>query len=127
MITWILIALLIFFAQTLLPPLFRYFLAAEARPLDPLGNRDNPPETSIYGKRAERALANSIEGYLIFLPLAVLLVAVPGDVDRGLLGTQAFVVCRLFYVGVYVAGIPVVRSILWTVGHIGLVLMALSL
>ncbi len=127
MIAWLLGGLAVHFAQCLLPTLFRYFLRPDPRLWEEVGPRDNPPETSVQGRRSERALANGIEGMVPFIALALLLIVVPGDADRGLPGAQLFVVCRFLYAGIYIAGIPVLRSIVWTVGHLGLLLMALSI
>ncbi len=123
MITYILFALLIYFVQTLLPPIFRYVIRKDPQIFATLGPRDAPPETSVYGARAERALANSGEQFLLFMPLALLAI----DVEPALLGAQIFVFSRVFYVPVYILGIPVLRSGIWTVGVFGLALMALSI
>ncbi|QPH55723.1 MAPEG family protein [Pontivivens ytuae] len=119
---WILAALALYFVQTLLPPLFRYVLRADPQILATLGPRDAPPETSRLGERSERALRNSGEALLIFLPLALLGQAAPEAVT----GAQIFVLARLAYVPLYVFGVPVVRSLVWTVGVVGLGLMALA-
>ncbi|MEM8836834.1 MAG: MAPEG family protein [Pseudomonadota bacterium] len=119
---WILLALLFYFVQTLLPALFRYGLRADPQILATLGTRDNPPETSRYGARSERALQNSNEQYLIFLPLALLGFSVEGAV----FGAQIFVLARIAYLPAYILGIPVLRSIIWTVGLTGLILLAVA-
>ncbi|MDX8354514.1 MAPEG family protein [Cognatiyoonia sp. IB215182] len=123
MITWILLSLLLFFVQTLLPPVFRYILRSDPKILATLGARDDPPETTRLGARAERAMANSIEQYMMFLPLAVL----GASSDGAVLGAQLFVLSRAAYVPVYIAGIPLLRSALWTVGIAGLIIMALAI
>ncbi|MDX8348092.1 MAPEG family protein [Cognatiyoonia sp. IB215446] len=117
---WILAALALYFVQTLLPPMFRYMLQPDPQILATLGPRDNPPETSIYGARSERALRNSGEALLIFLPLALL----GAEKEGALLGAQIFVLCRLAYLPAYILGIPFLRSLVWTLGVSGLVLMA---
>ncbi|MGF1455481.1 MAG: MAPEG family protein [Alphaproteobacteria bacterium] len=120
----ILAALGLYLVQTLLPPAFRYFLRPDADLSVPMGPRDNPPETSVYGARSERAHANMQEALLIFLPLALLLNARPEIPAMGLLGAQIFVIARLIYLPAYITGIPVVRSLVWTVGLVALFLMA---
>lgn len=119
---WILAVLLLYFVQTLLPPMFRYVLRSEPQILATLGPRDTPPETSVYGARSERALGNSGEALLLFLPLALL----GQDVAGAVLGAQIFVLSRIAYVPAYVLGIPVLRSAIWTVGVAGLGLMAFA-
>ena len=120
---WILLALGVYFVQTLLPPLFRYVLKPNPQVFATLGPRDNPPETSIFGARSERALRNANEAMLIFLPLALLGTAVEG----ALLGAQVFVLARIAYVPAYVFGVPVLRSAIWGAGLAGLGLMAAAL
>lgn len=122
MIAWIVFALLVFFIQTLLPPVFRFILRSDPQIFATLGARDDPPETSRFGARAERAMANSIEQYILFLPLAMLGISL----EQAVFGAQLFVLSRLLYVPVYIAGIPVLRSALWTIGIIGLGIMALA-
>ena len=75
MIGWILAVLALFVVQTLLPN------AARAASRDPLqiawlkGNRDDPPPATPMAARMERALVNMFEALVVFLPLAVLAVA----------------------------------------------------
>ena len=120
---WILLALGLYFLQTLLPPLFRYVLRRDAQIFATLGPRDNPPETSVFGARSERALRNANEAMLIFLPLALLGM----EAEGALLGAQIFVLSRIAYVPAYVLGVPVLRSAIWTAGVAGLGLMAAAL
>jgi len=119
---WILAALALYFVQTLLPPMFRYILRRDPQILATLGPRDDPPQTSLHGARAERALHNSGEALLIFLPLALLGL----DKEGAVVGAQIFVLCRLAYVPAYILGIPFVRSLIWTLGVGGLALMAIA-
>ena len=115
-------ALGVFVAQTFLPVLFRYVLRKDPQLLATLGARDTPPETSVYGARSERALQNTQEAMIVFLPLALLGMSVDGAV----LGAQLFVGARVAYVPAYILGIPALRSLIWGVGVFGLVLMALA-
>ena len=87
------------------------------------GNRDNlPPATPLAG-RAERAAANTFENlvFLVALVLAAQLAGATGE--RVLLGAQIFLWARVLYLPVYVAGIPFLRTGVWTVSIIGLGLM----
>ena len=122
MTLWILLALGLYVLQTLLPPLFRYMLRADPQFLAPLGPRDDPPEIGVYGARSERALRNAGEAMVPFVPLALL----GHGVESALLGAQIFVICRIAYVPAYVLGIPVLRSLIWTVSVVGLILMAVA-
>ncbi|MEM8812880.1 MAG: MAPEG family protein [Pseudomonadota bacterium] len=119
---WILGALGLFFVQTALPPLFRFFLRSDPQLTEALGPRDTPVELGIYGKRAERALHNMIEGMLVFLPLALL----GQSIEAAVFGAQIFVLARLAYVPAYLSGVPVLRSAIWVIGIAGLVQMGLA-
>ena len=91
-----------------------------------LGNRDDVPEATPLGGRADRAAANSIEALLMFAPLALVANAAGRDADV-LFGAQVFFWARLAYVPVYWFGIPVVRSLIWGVGVFGLASMVVAL
>ena len=87
-----------------------------------LSNRDNLPEATPLGARAERAAANTREGFLLFVPLALVAHAIGAD-EAVLLGAQIFFWARIVYLPVYLAGITYVRSLIWGVGVFGLALM----
>ncbi len=123
MTTWILVVLGLYFVQTMMPALFRYVLTPDPQIAALLGPRDTPPEDNIYSARADRALRNTGEALLMFLPLALL----SGETSGALLGAQIFAVARIAYVPAYVLGIPVLRSLIWTAGVGGMVLMVLDL
>ena len=44
-----------------------------------------------------------------------------------ILGAQVFVLARLAYLPLYVLAVPVARSTAYTVGFVGLIMMALAL
>ncbi|MEL7011771.1 MAG: MAPEG family protein [Pseudomonadota bacterium] len=93
-----------------------------------MGPRDTLPEPGIYRARAVKAADNFAENLPIFLGLGILALVVEGtDMALAMLGAQIFVASRVVYLAVYVAGLPVVRSIVFTVGAAGLALMAYAL
>ncbi len=85
-----------------------------------LGSRDAEPEPGPHHGRAQRALRNGQENLAPFLGLALLAMVVPGA-DMGLATTGAA------YLPLYILAVPVVRSLAWTIGFGGLVLIALAL
>jgi uncharacterized MAPEG superfamily protein len=91
------------------------------------GNRENMPAITGWAGRAARAHRNMIENLALFIALVV--VAVVADETNGmtLLGAQIFVWARLAYAIVYVAGIPWLRTGVWFVSVIGMVLIFLQL
>tara|TARA_R110002124_G_scaffold72861_2_gene195714 strand:- start:13932 stop:14315 length:384 start_codon:yes stop_codon:yes gene_type:complete len=91
-----------------------------------VSNRDNVPEATPLGGRAERAAANSIEALLMFAPLA-LVAQLAGIADEALLGATVFIWARVAYLPIYLAGIIYVRSLVWGVGVAGLAMMVMPL
>ena len=73
--------------------------------------------------RARRALANLLETYPLFIA-AVLAVAVAGRLDRwSLVGAHLYLWSRVAYLGLYLAGVPLVRSLIWNVALAGIVIV----
>lgn len=89
-----------------------------------MGPRDSagPPVRPITA-RLQRAQANLFETLPIFAA-AVLIAHVSGRTDATtLLGAQLYLGARVLYVPLYAAGIPVVRSIVWGVSLVGLIMV----
>ena len=98
---------------------------AEGRTIG-LGNRDNLKEATALGGRADRAAKNAIEAGVFFVPLALVAHAAGLDAEV-LLGAQIAFWARVAYVPIYIAGIKIVRSLVWVVGAAGYVLMVTEL
>src|SRR5215467_10373454 len=82
-------------------------------------NRDKMPELTGWAGRAERAHYNMTHNLLLF---AILVIAaqIAGKLDGvTALGAQLFFWGRLAYAVVYLAGIPWIRTGMWTVSVIG--------
>jgi uncharacterized MAPEG superfamily protein len=85
-----------------------------------------PPLTGVAG-RLERALRNFLETFPLF-GAAVLLVYVTGrSGSLSKIGAEMYLVARIVYVPLYAAAAPVVRSLVWNVATIGIVLILLEL
>jgi uncharacterized MAPEG superfamily protein len=89
-------------------------------------NRDQVPEPTPLGGRAERAAQNTKENFILFIALALTAHAA-GLGEQALLGAQVFFWARVVYLAVYLAGITYVRSAVWGVGLAGLGMMAAAL
>jgi uncharacterized MAPEG superfamily protein len=85
-----------------------------------LGNRDNLPEASPLAGRADRAAKNMLENLILFVALAL----AAGPSPRATLGAEIFVLARLAYWPIYLAGIHGVRTAVWAVSVVGLGLLA---
>ncbi|WP_457323723.1 MAPEG family protein [Roseateles sp. P5_E11] len=88
-----------------------------------MGNRDHMPEATPLAGRAQRAAANTLENLLFFAALALVAQASGATGERVLLGAQVFLWARVAFLAVYLAGIPYLRTAVWTVSIVGLGMM----
>lgn len=90
--------------------------------------RDEPvePLRGVAG-RLERALGNFTETFSLFA--AVVLAAHVTDTHTALTewGARLYFWARLAYVPLYVAGVPLVRSLVWNVAIIGILMLVVAL
>jgi uncharacterized MAPEG superfamily protein len=90
-------------------------------------NREGlPPYTGWVG-RAYRAHHNMLENLVLFAALVLIAVVSNKTNATTLLGAQIFVWARLAYALVYLAGIPWLRTGVWTVSVVGLLLIFFQL
>jgi uncharacterized MAPEG superfamily protein len=85
------------------------------------GNRDDsaPPLTGVAG-RAARASANFLETFAFFAA-AVIAVLIGGRANtHTALGAQVYFWARLFYLPIYLIGIPYLRTAVWAVAFWGM-------
>ena len=88
-----------------------------------VGNREYVPAVPGWAGRAERAASNMIQNLVLFAPL-VLVAHVTGRTNATTaLGAELFFFARLAYAFVYAIGIPYLRTLVWLVSVIGLVLI----
>jgi uncharacterized MAPEG superfamily protein len=93
-----------------------------------LSSRDLPPAAPIstMAGRLVRAFNNFRETFGFFA-VAVLLVAILNKHDQtSALGAQLYFWARLVYVPIYAFGIQVVRTIVWAVSIVGMVMVLLA-
>lgn len=87
---------------------------------------DKQPAGKLAG-RAARASSNFRETYPAFIALAVGLLFTGQTSGLGLAGAIIWFVGRIVYYPLYLAGIPYIRSLVWTGSMVGLGLMFLAL
>ena len=77
--------------------------------------------------RVTRAFYNLLETFVIFAALALALAATGKAGGIGAAGAWIWLIARIVYVPVYAAGIPILRTGVWAISVIGLVLMLIRL
>jgi uncharacterized MAPEG superfamily protein len=88
-----------------------------------VGNREPPVEGKGWVGRAQRAHRNMLESVALFAAL-VLVAQVAGKAnDLTALGAALFFWARVVYAVVYIAGIPWVRTLAWTVALVGMLMI----
>ncbi len=87
------------------------------------GNREGQPEITGWAGRAIRAHRNMLESLVLFAAL-VLVGHAAGKLNATTaLGAQLFIWARLGYAAVYLVGVPWLRTGVWFVSVIGLVMI----
>ena len=123
-LVWLLWALALTFAQMLIA-----VLGATAQVGLPTlaGNREGLAPCTGWAGRAARAHHNMLESLVLFAALVLVAVVADKTNSTTLLGAQLFVWARLVYALVYLAGIPWLRTLVWLVSVVGLVLIFVQL
>lgn len=123
-LVWLLWALAIAFAQMLIA-----VLGATAQVGLPAlaGNREGLGTCTGWAGRAARAHHNMLESLVLFAALVLIAVVSGKTNSTTLLGAQLFVWARLVYALVYLAGIPWLRTLVWLVSVVGMILIFVQL
>ena len=87
------------------------------------GNREGMPPLTGWAGRAERAHYNMLESLPLFAILVLAALMASKTNSTTLLGAQLFFWARLAYAAVYIAGIPWLRTGVWFVSILGLILI----
>lgn len=91
------------------------------------GNRDDLPPIESWGGRAARAHRNMLESLVLFAALVLTAHVAGRSNSMTALGAHLFFWARLAYAVIYVAGIPWLRTGVWTLSVLGLLLIFLQL
>jgi uncharacterized MAPEG superfamily protein len=81
-----------------------------------------PPLTGIGG-RLDRARANFLETFPLFLAVVVAAHLLQRHDATTVLGAQLYFWARLAHLPIYAAGIPYLRTLIWTVSIVGIVMV----
>ena len=91
-----------------------------------LGPRDDPRPVTGQAARLSRAYANFLETFPLFA-VAMLAVIVTGKTgSQTQFGAWLYVIGRVAYTPLYAMGLPVVRTIAWTLSMVGIVLVIVA-
>ena len=85
-----------------------------------------PPSFKPLTARFQRAFGNFRETFVYFAVAVLVVTALAKNSPGSALGAQVYFWARVLYVPVYAAGIPVARTVVWTVSIIGLVMVLLA-
>jgi uncharacterized MAPEG superfamily protein len=88
------------------------------------GNREGLPPMTGWVGRAQRAHLNMLENLVLFAPLVLIADMTNRNVE---LGAQIFFWARLVYAIVYIIGIPWLRTTIWGISAVGLVMIFVKL
>ena len=88
-----------------------------------VGNREHFPELTGWAGRAHRAHRNMIENLVLFAALVLVAAAAGRTNGTTLLGAQLFIWARLAHAIVYLIGLPWLRTAVWAVSVLGMILI----
>ena len=92
-----------------------------------VGNREGLPPFTGLALRAQRAHLNMIENLAIFAIFVIVAQLTGRSNVTTALGATLFFWARLVYAIVYLAGIPWVRTAVWAVSFVGMVMVGSQL
>ena len=96
-------------------------------PLKAMGSRDSEPAHAGIAARPDRALANLQESLVMFVPLVLICEFYGMTNATSALGAQLFVAARVTHAICYLVGIPVLKSLAYIAGLVGIFMIAMQL
>lgn len=84
------------------------------------GNRDQLPDPSPLARRADRAAHNMVENLPLFICAVVAARLAGASSDAIVPGAHVFVWARVVYLGVYLAGVPYLRTLVYFISIVGI-------
>ena len=88
--------------------------------------RDEAKSLTGAAGRSARCVENSVVALVLFATAVLALNAVSGFDATTLLAAQVFLLARIAYVPIYLAGIPYLRTGVWMAGFLATALLLLS-
>lgn len=87
------------------------------------GNREAMPAATPLADRADRAAKNMLENLVLFVGAYVAAKSAGAATWKVVRGAQIFLVARVVYWGLYVAGVKYLRTVAWATGLAGVGLL----
>lgn len=84
------------------------------------------PAVALHTGRFRRAFQNFRETFVYFAVAVLVVTALNKTNAHTALGAQLYFWARLIYVPVYAAGVPLLRTLVWTASIVGLVMVLLG-
>ena len=104
------------------------FAAASGRAAWALGSRDaDGPALGTVAGRLERAWQNYLQTFPLFAAVVLLANALNRHDHMMTLGADLYFYARVAYVPIYALGIPGLRTLVWSVSVIGIVLILIGI
>ncbi|MDH5191124.1 MAG: MAPEG family protein [Gammaproteobacteria bacterium] len=91
------------------------------------GNRENVPALPEWAERARAAHDNMNENMIHFVPLVLIAHITGVSNEMTVMGVTLFFYSRIAYLVIYTLGIPWLRSLAYTTGLVGEVMILLQL
>jgi len=93
-----------------------------------LSARDIPmPPLDLVAGRLQRALHNFLETFPLFAVAVLIADATNRHGWLAIWGSQIYFYARVLYLPIYAAGIPRIRTVVWSVASLGIVMVLLDL
>jgi uncharacterized MAPEG superfamily protein len=115
--------LLLILIQIFIPVTIDLLITKKLNFLYLFSSRDDVTKTSLFFNRAQRALNNLFQTLPIFIVLAIL--SIIKNIDISFLATL-WLATRIIYIPIYVFGIDYVRTIVWAISLVCLIMMGIS-
>jgi uncharacterized MAPEG superfamily protein len=93
-----------------------------------LSARDAPmPPLQVIAGRLQRASHNFLETFPLFAVAVLIADATNRHGWMAVLGSQIYFYARVLYLPIYAAGLPVIRTVVWSVATLGIAMVLLDL
>jgi uncharacterized MAPEG superfamily protein len=93
-----------------------------------LSARDTPmPPLEVIAGRLQRALHNFLETFPLFAASVLIADATNRHGAMAVWGSQLYFYARVLYLPIYAAGLPVIRTVVWSVAALGILMVLLDL